>query len=337
MSVKPLKFLLGCVVLATLATATYAEKINTAQVISRTASAFFSCADYSVVGLCFWLRCGWSGCRVRTSLKVSNYAPDLTVQTYREAEDPPWTETKQLMSAMQADHDGSLTRTLLSALDSPLSALGGGGGSENKAASHSNMTFTLTDAWGNPLMFATRAISSLGFVCDPRLTPMYPYYLSNLDTVAWRFGIPEMLYPQSLSPVGWELGSPQDNWGPYYPRIGHVTHHDVLKESGLIAFRSVHFITRRHQPHVYTSTDQGSGGRGWWPPGPLEENAGKWQQISPYAEDTCHYLPMSTASLPFDGRSAYRSDDGNHVWNFWRKYTCCQKRGNWIGDINWSR
>lgn len=334
MSKRALKLLLAASLVSMAATPVQAETINTAQVISRTTAAFFSCADYEIVGVCFWLKCGWSGCKIRTSPLVEHYSPDLTVQTYRDAEDPPWTETKTIMSAMQADHDGSLISIILNTLGSGLGKLGGGGGSENKAASHSNMTFTLTDSFGNPLMYASKVIGAFGFTCTPRLTPMYPYYISNLDTVAWRFGIPEMIYPQSLSPVGWELGSLSYNWGPYYPRIGHVTNHDLLKESGLIAFRSVHFISRTGQPHVYTTINQ-NGGSGFWPPGPLEENSGLWQQISPVAETSCHYLPMSMNLLPADGKSAYRSDDGNHVWNFWRRYKCCQKRGSFITKIEW--
>lgn len=329
-----LKTALAASVLLLAALPAQAEKINTAQVISRTANAFFSCAEYEIVGVCFWLKCGWSGCRVRTSPMIAHYSPDLTVQTYREAEDPPWNETKVIMSAMQADHDGSLISIILSTMGSSLNKLGGGGGSENKAASHSNMTFTLTDSFGNPLMFASQVIGALGFVCTPKLTPMYPYYISNLDTVAWRFGIPETVYPQSLTPVGYELGSLSYNWGPYYPRIGHVTNHDLLKESGLIAYRSVHFISRTGQPHVYTSINQSSS-RGFWPPGPLTETSGKWQQISPKAETSCHYLPMSMNLFPSDGKSAYRSDDGNHVWNFWRRYKCCQQKGSWIGKVEW--
>lgn len=324
--------LLGAALVAS--TLSHSGSINTSQIISRTSAAYLNCADYSIVGVCFWLKCGWSGCKIRESVMVRHYVPDIVVQTYRDAEDPPWTETRALMTAAQSDHDGSLIATILSTMGSGLNELGGGGGTENKAASHSNMTFTLTDSWGHPMLAMTSILSQFGYVCSPRLTAMYPYYISNLDIVAWRFGIPEMFYPQSISPVGWELGSLTYNWGPYYPRIGHVNNHDVLKESGLIAFRSVHFISRRNEPHVYRTIAQ-SNSRGFWAPGSLTETSGKWQQIEPRAESSCHYLPMSMGISPSDGKGGYRANDAGHVWNFWRQYRCCQRRGSWIGSIYW--
>lgn len=314
--------------------ATQADSVTTAEIITATTSAFFNCADYSLIGTCFWLKCSLSGCSIKTSIKVSHYAPELTFQTYRDAENPPWTEMKMAMNAMQADHDGSLIAIILEAMGSGLGELGGGGGSENNGESHANMTFTLTDAFGNPVMFATSVISSLGFVCNPKLTPLYPYYISNLDTVAWRFSIPEMFYPESLNPFGHELGSSSYNWGGYYPRIGHSTNHDVLKESGLIAFRAAHFISRKNQAHVYTDIVQ-SKHEGYWPPGPVTETSAKWQQIKPKTENSCHTFPLSAGMGPSDGLGAYRDYDGDHVWNFWRKFKCCKDRGKFLYDIEW--
>ncbi|MBN2607449.1 MAG: TraU family protein, partial [Thiotrichales bacterium] len=66
-----------------------AEEINTADVVSRTTSAMLSCADYKVTGICYWLLCTPFGCSVKTSVRVSHYLPDITVQTYRDAEEPP--------------------------------------------------------------------------------------------------------------------------------------------------------------------------------------------------------------------------------------------------------
>lgn len=311
-----------------------ADTITTDQVITRTTAAFFNCADYQVVGVCFWLYCTWTGCTIRTSAKVAHYNPELTMQTYRNAQEPPWTETRQILALTQSDYDGSLVSTILSTMGSGLDELGGGGGSENKAASHSNMTFTLTDSFGNPVMFASSVASMSGYVCDPKLTPMYPYYISNLDTVSWRFGIPEMFYPESLNPFGSLLGSNSYNWGGYYPRIGHVTNHDEIKESGLIAFRSGHFITRRNQDHIYTSIDQNDS-EGWWAPDPLTVSSGRWQQLAPKADTSCRTFPLSADMGPSDGLQSRRSDDGAHVWNLWRQYKCCQDRGSFLYDVEW--
>ena len=311
------------------------ETINTIDVIDRTTSAFLNCAEWRLIGVCFWLDCGWTGCSIKSSLKVSHYIPDVTIQTYRDGRDPPWRETQILMQLSQSDHDGSLIDIILNSMGSNLDGVDGGGGSENKAASHSNMTFTLTDTYGNPTLPLFDAfIGQFGVSCSSRLRPMFPYYNSNLDSVAWRWGIPESIYPQSLSPVGWELGSTSYNWGPYYPRIGHVNNHDLLKESGLIAFRSAHFVSRRNQAHVYTTIKQSRRGRYYIPPGDLGERSnGKWQMISPRRERSCSYLPRSMSINGNDGRAGYRSADANSVWNLWRPYACCRKRGRFLYEI----
>lgn len=311
-----------------------AETITTAEIVSLTTSAVMSCAEYRPVGVCFWLRCTLAGCDIETSVKFAHYNPELTFQTYRDAENPPWSEAEALMDLGMMNYNGSLVTTILETMGAGLGELGGGAGSENKAASHSNLTFTLTDAFGNPAVLLASAMASTGYVCDPDLTPFYPYYISNMDLVSWRFGIPEMFYPESLNPFGNELGSTTYNWGGYYPRIGYVTNHDPLKESGLIAFRAAHFITRDNQDHIYTSIDR-SGGSGWWPPGPLTENSGKWQQLSPKGETSCHFFPLSASTGPSDGLNSYRSDDGAHVWNLWREYKCCERRGAFLYDVEW--
>lgn len=323
----------------------YAERINTAEVITRTSEAFLSCADFELAGGCMWwrLKCGWRGCRLRTTvtLKIEHYVPDVTFQAYKNAQSTPWRETGTIMTAVQADYDGSIISTILGTMGSGLDELGGGGGTESRATTHSNMTFTLVDAFGNP---TNRVLSSLGsfagLTCRSRLTSMYPYYISNLDTVAWRFGIPEMFYLESLNPFGSLLGDQTFNYGGYYPRIGHATNHDEFKEGALAVFRSGHFVSRRSQSHIYTSiSNQGvSKSQGFYGVRPPETSltSGKWQQISPAKDDDCHFMPLPISTTnPKDGKRSYRSDDGNYVWNLWRRYRCCQKPSGWRYLTDW--
>src|SRR3546814_4717699 len=37
------------------------------------------CLEYRVVGICYWLYCTWTGCTVRTSIKVRHYIPDAEI------------------------------------------------------------------------------------------------------------------------------------------------------------------------------------------------------------------------------------------------------------------
>ena len=313
-----------------------AENISTATVIAETAEGYFSCADWGYAGQCFFLRCGFFGCKVRTSPWVEHWAPELTFQTYRDAEDPPWTETKWILDAAQVSHDGSIVSLLLNAIGSPIDEMGGGGGSESKAASHSNMTFTLTDAIGNPLMNGTGYIPGVSdIICVPRLTSMYPYYISNAD-IEWRIGLLEMLDTDLLNPVSNLLGSTTYNWGHYKPRVGFVTNHDELKESALIAFRAAHFISRTGEPHVYRTTAGQSSSMTFEPPqGGVTLTNAKWQQISPKGEGGCNFFPLDMSLSVSDGKSSYRDDDGNMVWNMWREYGCCRDRGIDLFKVTW--
>ena len=58
--------------------------ITTPQIVAQTTAGALTCMRWMPIGLCFWLRCSWTGCSVRTSLKVGHYNPDLVVSAYNE-------------------------------------------------------------------------------------------------------------------------------------------------------------------------------------------------------------------------------------------------------------
>ena len=53
--------------------------LNTATIVSSALSP--DCLEYRVVGICYWLFCTWTGCTVRTSVKVRHYVPDAVVSS----------------------------------------------------------------------------------------------------------------------------------------------------------------------------------------------------------------------------------------------------------------
>ena len=66
---------------AALTFATSAQgNINTATIMASSASP--SCLEYKVVGTCFWLFCTYFGCKVRTSIKVRHFLPEMVVSAY---------------------------------------------------------------------------------------------------------------------------------------------------------------------------------------------------------------------------------------------------------------
>ncbi|WP_176377048.1 TraU family protein, partial [Escherichia coli] len=114
--------------------------------------------------------------------------------------------------------------------------------------------FKYADALGHP---ATRLIGGMvpGFSCDSPVTPAMPYFLSTLDSLVWRTGMPESLYPEALIPGKREIGSQAEEnlWGSVYPRSGFVMQTDDDKAAAVVAQRGADIISRTGEPHVYKS------------------------------------------------------------------------------------
>lgn len=180
--------------------------------------------------------------------------------------------------------------------------------------------------------------AGVSFFCTSEATPFMPYYLSAVDPIAWRFDIPEMLYPAALVPGLREIGKapylipPGHTWGHIYPRSGTVAQGDDRKAAAVAAQRAVDFITRPNQPHVYLPLT-GPTGNGVWSPGGVLENTDnhKWQMLYPAASTTCTRFG-STLGWP---TPEWTEAKGNYSWILWRKYGCCMaKLGVFIGAIN---
>jgi hypothetical protein len=49
-----------------------AAALTTPQIVATTLAGLPACVHWRPVGTCLWLRCTWSGCSIRTSLKVGH-------------------------------------------------------------------------------------------------------------------------------------------------------------------------------------------------------------------------------------------------------------------------
>ena len=215
---------------------------------------------------------------------------------------------------------------LESAVTSGLSGVSAGGANpadmKNPGQRKSAVRFKYADAIGHP---ATSLIggSIPGYSCDTAATPLMPYFLSTLDSAAWRTGVPESLYPEALVPGQREIGSQAvaNMWGNVYPRSGFISQTDDDKASAVVAQRVADIITRAGQPHVYQVL-KGNRHDGYWPPGEVTENTGtqnhKWQRLAPHMTQSC-------AVFPDGGHTA--ASDNNEAFALWQPYSCCKKRG----------
>ena len=160
-----------------------------------------------------------------------------------------------------------------------------------------------------------------------------PYLLSTLDTVAWRYNIPESLYPEALIPGLREIGTRTglNLWGAVYPRGGFLHHMDDHKAAAVVAQRAGDIVTRRGQVHVYQPL-LANASPGYWPAGALVESdasTGKWQELTPTLKNTCAVFPHNQLRV--------QAQRGDYAWALWRPYSCCQRRGQvFLGSIDFN-
>lgn len=283
------------------------SSLNTASIMASSAST--SCLDYKVVGTCFWLFCTKFGCKIRTSTKIKHYIPEVVVSSYNHQGQNPWVEMNFLSNGVK------------------------GGDYQSPHKDYTQATFKNVDVIGHPQGAISQMLNSTGYYCKSQTTPFVPYYLSGLDFLAWRSGVPEMVYPEALIPGMREIRANGDTWGNIYPRAGTVTQVHDYKASAVTAHRVADVVTNTFQPHVYipiAKKDNQSNGE-WFPP-PVKEGDAKthkWQQLHPVTSQSCAIFPDNPPSM--------LSENGSYAWALWRPYKCCKKRGQtFLYSIDWS-
>ncbi len=274
------------------------------------------CLKWRPIGICVWLSCSLSGCKVRTSIKVMNYVPDAFVAV----------NTSGLALEDAAGHI------------------------EQRKANkqiRDHQIFRAGDLYGHPLSatsfigLAGKLPGVSGLVCLPRSIPLMPYFESTVDYLVWRAIVPiESLYPAALVPGLREIGTfPLNTWGNVYPRTGRVLQQEEPKGAAVIAQRVGDITTRRFQPHIYVPLDSvklPSLGVKYWSPGPLYERrayTGTWQMFYPRVDPYCGVFGGNDSISPLSWSDFRRSDTGNYGFNLWRPYKCCKRKGIYLFSI----
>ncbi|ECA1950187.1 TIGR03756 family integrating conjugative element protein [Salmonella enterica subsp. enterica serovar Virchow] len=288
--------------------------VTTASIVASSLSP--SCISWRVSGICYWLLCTPFGCKVKTSVKVTHFIPQAVVSAYQDQGKNPWSEMA-LVSGASGGAENAISGALAG-----LSA--GGGESVSKLPGQRSLhtRFKYADAIGHPATALTGG-QIPGYSCNSAATPLFPYFLSTLDSLVWRTGVPELVYPEALIPGRREVGSmaSKNMWGNVYPRSGFVTQQDDYKAGAVVAQRVADIITRSGQIHVYRPLT-GQRTPGYWPPEPVTENTGtrnhKWQRLSPALSQSCAVFPDTGGNV---------AEDGNYAWSLWQPYSCCKRRG----------
>lgn len=288
-----------------------AAALDTATIAASALSP--DCLEYRVVGICYWLRCGTFGCSVRTSVKIRHYVPDAVASSYANTGENPWVEVR-LMSIANP------------------TALSGGDGTTGEPHENNLQKFKNADIIGHPASATFSGFAgSFGYACEGAGKPLIPYFLSTLDTIAWRYNLPESVYPEALIPGRREIGSrtSMNLWGAVYPRGGFQHQADDHKGAAVVAQRAGDVVTRRGQPHVYQPL-LANPREGYWPAGALVEgdaSTGKWQELTPTLTNSCAVFPNT--------KTRVQAQKGDFAWALWRPYSCCQRRGQvFLGSMN---
>ena len=310
-----------------LTSSTYAASYSSLQLAQNTVSAFPSCSQYRPEGLCFWLACSWYGCWINTTLKVSEYLPDVTMSVFNDADSNPWDVPHTVIDPIA-----------LKAAQAQVSMIapddyGFGNASDQKSGRHTeNARLKEVDALGNP---AVSLFQPPLFI--PSVTqPFVPYYQSMLDVAAWRSGLTEFLYPASLIPGMHEVGQfPYNVWGSLYPRDGFIDTSNDAKGAAVIAQRVASIITQGGQPHVYNPLPNSCGvACQVYAAQEKDSNTVQWQMDYPIAEHTCQVFGSNDlAQIKPWGSEAAAAGDGNYVWTMWQHYEgCIQGDGSFLGS-----
>lgn len=287
-------------------------KITTLEIMSSSGST--ECLDYKVAGICYWLFCTQFGCSIKTSTKVRHFLPEQVVSSYNHEGQNPWQDVQSWGQGIK------------------------GGGYQDKpyTKQYSQMSFKNVDVIGHPQGAVSQMLDNTGYYCKSQSYSFQPHFLSGMDILAWRFGVPEMFYPESIIPGRREISKGGDMWGNIYPRAGSVTQIHPYKAAAVAAQRAADIISRQGQIHVYIpAAEQAQPQNGWWPPPPVEEGnpkTHKWQMLYPKMENSCAIFPDGGAWDAYSDKNSLQQD---FAWTLWRPYACCKPRGIFLFSIDW--
>lgn len=322
---------------ATPGTALSQSTITTPEIAA--AATTFACMQWRISGVCFWLRCSIS-CSVETSIRVSHFSPDLVVTAYSPLGESPWLEIRALYGAAQV----AANRAAYAAqgIDPEIGPAGGNfvEPAPNEAI-HKNTIFKDAEVIGGPVnIAAVAAAAGVPLFCPmTAAAPLFPYFLSGLDTLAWRSAATEAIYPATWVPGMREIGLfPLNTWGSVHPRQGFVVQAEDPKAGAVIAQRAADIATRDAQPHVYVPVGSIAGGSSVgmkiWEPGPVVENDAensRWQMLVPERVADCEVFGANDTLDIFAGWASGKVDrSADYAWNLWRPYQCCADRGTFL-------
>lgn len=314
----------------------------------------FKCIDFKIVGVCNWLKITPFSVHYKSSPVVTHYSPDAIVEVFHNVSNEPTAY-------------GKFTTKIARKIGNSVWSKAAFHGEKLENKDSRGRGFHEIQVMGNPLiMLHDKTIgsiySAMGGYCDSGATPMYPY-LHSLNDPEWRTGVMET----AASAYGQVANFFSDNrfyvrdtsngmvstWGNLFPRTGVTENPSPFVGAAMAALRGGVLVTT-------TSAMGMSFGKGLEGSGlhviPMKLKAesrnnvksftdqrvtldrGKWKVLLPktYHAAQCTTMPFAGVSTKF-GIDEPETESRNYVFQMWRMYKCCKKKGQvYLGKIEWS-
>ena len=145
---------------------------TSARLIAASMVGYPSCLKWAPVGMCFWLTCTPWGCKVRTSIKIRHYAPDLAISTFHDPLLHPWKDWGLPVSV--AAQKGLNVLLAAAMVDSS-------GTRSREERTDKNVRFRDADAIGHPSIAVGLSNTGAPMLCKQTVRAFQPYLLSLLD------------------------------------------------------------------------------------------------------------------------------------------------------------
>ena len=277
------------------------DRLTTAELIANSAST--ACTNWCVTGVCMWLVCTPFGRGIKTTLRVRHGYPTLVVSVYNVTGEPTWEDAPIIQ------FDGSVLG---------FDMAGGMDAAENSPIVKrldTHLKFKEVSVHANPY---PSMIERIDYFCPVGTTPFMPHYSSEIDSLAWRSGLPERFYIwKYFEDIGnWPLYS----WSPLYPRYGFINQRDDGHASAVAAVRGADIAHDSYvSAHLHIEIKEEE---------ELNKNVGAyrypkehpWQRLTPNASDKCEILGDDNSA---DWSRDTNSAAGFNAWNYWHTYECC--------------
>ncbi len=315
---------------------TQAAPVGTVTITERVISAalenpFGNFMNYRVEGLRFWLKKGWFGPYVVTTLKVNEFLPDAVVSVYNGYGQDPWDYANTTLDPIQHQIGDTQEKSATGFATSY---------GTSSVSLHNDMSekFKEVDIIGDPALLTFFDRIPYASISSEAIA-LKPYYSSLSDAYLWRNPmLDNTLYPQYLLPGSRIEGSLIDPWGKIFPRIGTINQPGDYKAAAVLALRAADITTQPSQSHVYLSLTSGSCGHDCrvWPSHENDFTNVKYQEIYPvastHAQDEFGKMDIAKGLGPY-GQDQYALSHGNYIWVMWRHYEgCIQTSGTFLGS-----